>query len=54
MTIIAGDGGAQAELALDLRRGEALHALLEDEAADLAVVGLDRPDDEHVGDGASW
>jgi hypothetical protein len=41
--------GAQAELAFDLRRREPLHALLEDEAADHAVVGL-RPDDEDVGD----
>ena len=48
---LAGDRGAQGKLALDLRRGEALHALLEDEAADLVVVRARlRPDDEHVGE----
>jgi hypothetical protein len=40
MTISPVTEAAQAELALDLRRGEALHAFFEDEAADLAVVVL--------------
>ena len=48
---LAGDRGAQRELAADLRRGEALHALLQHEAADLVVMrGRLRPDDEDVGD----
>ena len=46
----AGDRGAQAELAVNGRGGQALHAFFQDEAADLAIVGLG-PDDEHVGDG---
>ena len=46
-----GDGGTQAQLALDLRGGEALHALFQDETAHLAVVGVGlRPDDEDIGD----
>ena len=48
---LAGDRGAQRQLAADLRRGEALHSLFEDEALDLVVMrGRFRPDDEHVGD----
>ncbi len=48
---LAGVPGAKGELALDLRRGQAVHAAVQDEAADPAVVrvGL-RPDDEHLGD----
>ena len=46
---LAGDRGAQADFAVDRRRGEALPALFEQEAADRAVFGL-RPDQEHVGD----
>ena len=45
---LAGDRGAQRQLALDLRRGETLGAALDDEAADLAVeLG---PHDGDVGD----
>ncbi len=48
---LAGDRRAQRELAADLRRRQALHALLQDEAADLVVVRRRlRPDDEDVGD----
>src|SRR5271166_903071 len=48
---LAGDRGAQGKLAPELRRGEALHALLEDEAANLIIVRARlRPDDEYVGD----
>jgi hypothetical protein len=43
----AGDRGAQAHLVLDFLRGEARHALLDQEALD-AVVGL-RPDDGDIG-----
>ncbi|MEH2548535.1 hypothetical protein V1283_005180 [Bradyrhizobium sp. AZCC 2262] len=48
---LAGDRGAQGQLAADLRRRQALHALLENEAADLVVMrgGL-RPHHEDVGD----
>ena len=45
---LAGDGGAQRQLALDLRRRESLGAALDDEAADLAVEL--RPDHGDVGD----
>ena len=45
----AGDAGAQADLAVHGRGGEALPALFQDEAADLAAVVLG-PDHEHVGD----
>ena len=37
---LAGDRGAQAELALDPRRGEAFHPALQHEAADDTVIGL--------------
>src|SRR5215204_4580461 len=48
----AGYRGAERQLAADLRRREALHALLEHEAANLVVVRRRlRPDDEDVGDG---
>ena len=48
---LAGDRGAQGELALDFRRRKPFHALLENEAADLSVVRRRlRPDDENVGD----
>ncbi len=47
---LAGDRGAQRELAFDLRRRQPLHAALEDEAADALVLGLG-PDDHDVGDG---
>ncbi len=46
---LAGDRGAQRELALDLRRAQALHALVEDEALDAPLIVF-RPDDKHVGD----
>ena len=42
-----GDRGPQGELALDLGRGQALHAALKDEAAHLPVVALG-PDNGHV------
>ena len=45
---LAGDGGAQRKLALDLRRGESLGAAFDNEAADLAVEL--RPDHGDVGD----
>ena len=45
---LAGDRGAQRQLALDLRRGETLGAAFDDEAADLAVEL--RPDHGDVGD----
>mmetsp|Transcript_41417 Transcript_41417/g.97041 ORF Transcript_41417/g.97041 Transcript_41417/m.97041 type:complete len:470 (+) Transcript_41417:1594-3003(+) len=48
---LAGDRRAQAHLAVDGRRGQALPALLQHEAADLATVIL-RPDHEDVGDRA--
>ncbi|MCY1367534.1 hypothetical protein D9M69_544750 [compost metagenome] len=48
---LAGDRGAQADLAVDDRSGQAFPALLEDEAADLAFVVL-APDHEDVGDRA--
>ena len=44
------DRSAQRELALGLRRGQAVHALVENEAANAAVVVLG-PDDEYIGDG---
>src|SRR5690606_17246667 len=48
---LAGDRSAQRKLAADLRRGQALHALFEHEAADLVVVsGRLRPDHKDVGD----
>ena len=48
---LAGDRGPQRELAFDLGRREALHALFQDEAADF-VLGLGLgPDHEDVGDG---
>src|SRR4051794_36272493 len=44
----AGDRGAKRELLLDLRRSQTLRALLEHEAADLAVVRVRlRPHDEY-------
>ena len=46
---LARDRGAQRELALDLRRGEPLHAALEDEPADHPLVVL-RPHHHDVGD----
>ena len=46
---LAGDGGAEGELAFDLGGGEAGGSLVEDEAAD-GVVEFG-PDDEDVGDG---
>jgi hypothetical protein len=46
---LAGDRRREAELAADLRGREALHALLQHEAADLVVVrGRLRPHHEHV------
>ena len=45
---LAGDGGAQRQLAFDLRRRKSLGAALDDEAADLAVEL--RPDHRDVGD----
>ena len=45
---LAGDRGAQRQLALDLRRRETLRAALDDEAADHAVEL--RPHHRHVGD----
>ena len=45
------DRGAERHLLVDLRRGEPGRALLDDEAADLAVLGA-RPDDRDVGDRA--
>ena len=49
----AGDRGAQAHLAVDGRGGEALHALVQDEAADgadsAALGHFLGPDHEHVG-----
>src|SRR5574337_1786363 len=48
---LAGDGGAKAYLAVDRRGGQALPALLQHEATDLALVVLG-PNDEDVGDGA--
>ena len=45
---LAGDRCAQADLAVDRRRAEALGSFLEDEPANLVVVGLG-PDDEDVG-----
>src|SRR5690606_34565404 len=50
----AGDGGAQADLAMNGGGAQALHAFFEDEAADLAVVvAADHlgPHHEDVGDG---
>src|SRR6202022_2765556 len=48
---LAGDGGAQADLARDLGRREASHAAFENEAADRVAVDLAlRPDHHHVGD----
>src|SRR5206468_2855566 len=44
----ARDRGAQAELAVDRGRRQALGALLDEEAAYLSVLGL-RPDDEQIG-----
>lgn len=44
----AGERAAQGELVLDRGRGEALHALLEDEPADFVVPLAARPDDEDV------
>ena len=50
-TYPACDRGTQRQLAADLRRGQALHPLLEDEAANLVVVGGGFcPDHEHIGD----
>ncbi|OIQ68862.1 hypothetical protein GALL_495410 [mine drainage metagenome] len=47
----AGDGSPQAQLAGDLRSRKALHALLENESANLVVVFRRfRPHHEHVGD----
>ena len=49
---LAGDGRAQAELALDRRCVQTIHAALKDEAANDAVeLG---PDNHHVGDRAHW
>ena len=44
----ARERAAERELVLDGRRGEALHALLENEPADLVVPLAARPDDEDV------
>ena len=44
----ASERAAEGELVLDGRRGEAFHALLENEAADLVVPLAARPDDEDV------
>ena len=53
---LAGDAGAQADLAVDRRGAQALHALLEHEAADradgAALADFLGPDHEHVGDRA--
>src|SRR5262249_5124384 len=46
---LASGRGAQGKFSFDLRGRQALHALLQDEAADLAGVVLG-PDDEDVGD----
>src|SRR5690606_4688699 len=49
----AGDGGPQADLAVDGRGAETLEAFFKDEAADLAVVFAAHhfcPDNEYVGD----
>jgi len=46
---LAGDRRAQADLAVDRRRAQALPAFLEHKAADVAVIIL-RPNDEDVGD----
>ena len=48
---LAGDRCAQTHLAVDRRCAQPLHALVENEAADLAGIVL-RPDDEDVGDRA--
>jgi len=48
---LAGDRGAQPNLAVDGRCGQALPALFQDETADLAGIVLG-PDHEHIGDGA--
>ena len=51
---LAGETGAQRELALDLGRGEALVAALDDEAADFVLALFVRqlgPDHEHLRDG---
>ena len=45
---LAGDRRAQRELALDLRRRQALHPFLENETLNAAFIVL-CPDDEHVG-----
>mmetsp|Transcript_42159 Transcript_42159/g.73303 ORF Transcript_42159/g.73303 Transcript_42159/m.73303 type:complete len:438 (+) Transcript_42159:41-1354(+) len=42
-----GHGSTQTHLALDLRSGQALHALLQDETTDVTGIVLG-PDDEHV------
>ncbi len=50
---LAGDRGPQAELAADLRRRKALHALVQHKAADLAAMCLGLgPDHEDIGDRA--
>src|SRR5690606_10648520 len=51
---LAGDGSAQAHLAVDGRRGQAFHAFFEDEAANLAIVVAAHhfgPHHEDIGDG---
>ena len=48
---LGGDGRAERDLLVDLGRGEPGHPLLDQEAADLAVLGA-RPDDRDVRDRA--
>src|SRR5208282_6717850 len=47
---LAGDRGAQSDLAVDRWRGEAASAFVQDESADRPLVVLG-PDDEHVSEG---